>query len=64
MQICYVRPSALGMSDPLMDQGNQVDQGDQSGTSISKKQVFLGTENMFPGTEHLFPGTENLFSYF
>ena len=34
----YLRPSALGMSVPLMDQGNQVDQGDQSGTSITTEQ--------------------------
>ena len=29
---------ALGISDPLMDQGDQVDQGDQSGTSITTEQ--------------------------
>ena len=33
------RPSALGMSDPLMDQGGQVDKDDQSMTSITTEQV-------------------------
>ena len=49
MQICYVRPSALGMSVPLMDQGNQVDQGDQSGTSISKKKGVSGDRKHVSG---------------
>ena len=45
----YLRPSALGMSVPLMDQGNQVDQGDQSGTSISKKKGVSGDRKHVSG---------------
>ena len=38
------RPSAFGMSDPLMDPGDQVGQGDQNGTSITN-ECFLGPKS-------------------
>ena len=36
-----MRPSALVMSDPFMDQGEQVDQFDQSGPTITNEQAYI-----------------------
>ena len=56
-----MRPSALVMSDPFMDQGEQVDQCDQSGSTITNEQGVSWDRKSGPGTENMFPGTVNIF---
>ena len=54
MILLKIMPSALGMSDPLMDQGDQI--------GTSRTRVFLGTENLFPEAENLLSGSKKQFS--